>query len=371
MKEDTAYSVMGMTPEQGRMILHDDKLLIRAQKVEYRRGDTPVGIGLSEDWKYRERVEPVLDHGRMVIVNYLKNYYEGGERRIKTMSVDEYEERMAAVEPETEEQWELMTYSPQPLRGVQLADDIYIRFQDNRIDMRICSLMRDLESRYRIALESCVELIEAGVFRYEARSLEPEPRSRVETMRYRLKRWGKVAEYEHDILFSGELGAAVYRDLKEYAESKPGEMGVYAEKGTIYLQGVKRWKGQTGAACKYYDIGKREGTPDAGRFKLETTLLGPYFKREGIGIEDMLEADRIQELVSPYLTKIVGRYLGRVRPETMRMIQAELGLDEKAKVSDIVRETFKPERTLTQRVAMVERKQAELERRVAALERKK
>lgn len=387
MKEDSAYSIMALTPEHGNLITHDDRLLVRAQKVDHYRGSIPVGIGLKADWKYNDRVEVVHgEDGEPVIVNYCRSYHEGDEVKTKTLTVDEYERRWGEVESgDREALYELQSYAPQYLRGVKLADDVYMRFQDNRMDLRICSLMNDLQSRYRIALDSCVRLIDEGVFRYEARSEDAEPRNRLEAMRNRIKRYGKVAEYEHDILFQGDIGKAIYDDLSAYAQSVEGlkTMAVYAEKGTVYLQGVRPTKGETQAKVKYYDIGKREAGKGSGRvetgryYKLETTMLGPYFKAHGIGIEDMLEADEIQARVSQYLSKVVGRYIGRVRPETMRMIQAELGLSDRATVSEIVRETFRPERTLTQRVEALERGQRELERvqretarRVAALEAK-
>lgn len=372
MKEGNAYSIMALTPEHGNLITHDDRLLVRAQKVDHYRGSIPVGIGLTADWKYKDRVEVVHgEGGEPVIVNYCRSYYEGRERMTKTLTVEEYERRWSEVDSEDMEAMnELQSYAPQYLRGVKLADDVYMRFQDNRMDLRICSLMNDLQSRYRIALDSCVRLIDEGVFRYEARSEDAEPRNKQEAMRNRIKRYGKVAEYEHDILFQGDIGKAIYDDLSAYAQSVEGlkTMAVYADKGTVYLQGVRAEKGETQAKVKYYDIGKREagragvGVESGRYYKLETTMLGPYFKKHGIGIEDMLEADEIQARVSPYLMKVVGRYIGRVRTETMRMIQAELGLGDNATVSEIVRETFRPERTLTQRVEALERGQRELER---------
>ena len=341
MKETEAFRVMDMA-EEG-IITHDDRLLIRAQKSE---------IKLEATW--RENVDITYADGKPVILDYWRTGSTGESER-------------ASIEQYAVMDWrEKETYKPQILRGLVLAEGVSVAFQNNQMDLRICNLFDDWRSRYRMALEYMVTLTERGVIKYRPTVEAEDDRNRLEAIRNRLKRYGRPTEYEHDILFRGELGQRIMIDLKGRADHIEGET-------TVYLQGYNRGDDTT-KSVKFYDIGAREGQATGEYFKLETTMLKEYFKGQGITVSELTEQPIIQERINDGLAKTLTKVVGYLSWEVQSMTAQALGLeisDRRKAPAQIARAMLSTERTLTARVGELERKVAEHDRRIAALERDK
>ena len=346
MKESVAFSILEKSG--GPAIAHDDRLLIRGQKHE---------IGLEADW--REMTDIRHRNGEPVIVNYVLPGIKHGDPPRDILDPD----RWAALDTPAK-----IFYRPQYLRGLDLGGGASISIKNNQFDLMLTNLFGNLGSRYRSALEAMVNLTARGVIKYRPRADEPTERNRQEAIRNRLRRTTKPTEYEHDLLFAGDLGRAIYRDLWEsdkVAEKIPG---------TVYVKGFQKYKG-IAAATKVYDIGVREGEAGGEYFKLETTLYKAFFKAEGIGVRELTEQPAIQERMIERLYVDLAAVVKLLSGETMAMLQAELDLtgsrDEKRRHQTIARALLDRRQTLTERVSAIERTQAEHERRIAALERQR
>jgi len=347
MKESKAFKVMDMA--QTELITHDDRLLIRAQKSD---------IKLEANW--RDCVDITYRDGRKVVVSYCRTGAGGEPERI---SVEKYEGLSMT---------EAYGFRPQYLRGLELAEGVTVSLKNNQVDLRICNLMDDWRSRYRMALEYMVELTERGFIKYRP-TTEGDERNKVEAIRNRLKRYGRPTEYEHDILFRGELGRMIMADLKEHAVHIEGET-------TYYLQGYNRGD-DTRLSIKFYDIGARDGSGAGEYFKLETTLLKEYFKANKLTVAALTEQPDIQELMAETLTKVYTKVVRCLSWGVQVMMAQAMNLevtDKRKAPAMIARAALRSERTLTERVATLERdmvavkrEQEAVKRRVAALEQAK
>lgn len=339
MKESKAFQVMDMAGAE--LITHDDRLLLRAQKSEIR---------LEADWK--DQVDISYSDGKPIIVDYWRTGADGTPERA---SIEEYR----GMDWRTQN-----SYRPQYLRGLRLAEGVTVSFKNNQMDLIICNLMDDWRSRYRMALEYMVTLTERGVIKYRPSAEADDDRNRLEAIRNRLKRYGRPTEYEHDILFRGDLGRRMMAELKGHA--------VHADdNSTYYLQGYNRAEG-TRLAVKFYDIGHREGTGDGEYFKLETTLLKEYFKSNSLTVSAMTEQPEIQELMLDTLVKAFAKIVSHLSWEVQTMMAQALCIevtDRRKAPAMIARAALRSERTLTERVSELERVQAEHARDIAALKR--
>jgi hypothetical protein len=339
MKETEAFRVMDMSNQP--IVTHDDRLLVRAQKSEIR---------LEAEW--REQVEVTYADGRPVILDYWRTGSTGEPERA---SKEQYE----AME------WqEQNTYRPQMLRGLVLAEGVSVSFQNNQMDLRICNLFDDWRSRYRMALEYMVTLTERGVIKYRPTVEAEDDRNRLEAIRNRLKRYGRPTEYEHDILFRGELGQRILADLRGYASHTEGQT-------TLYIQGYNRGD-DTSKVVKFYDIGEREGGALGEYFKLETTMLKEYFKAQKITVSELTEQPVIQERITDGLVKTLTKVVGLLSWEVQSMTAQAIGLeisDRRKAPAQIARAMLSTDRTLTARVGELERKVAALERDMGQVKR--
>lgn len=341
MKEQGAFTVMELAGEP--TIAHDDKLLLRGQKHK---------VGLSVNWKFATDIK--RKNGSLVVVSYHRTGTDGEHERV---SASDYEGLPSG---------ERGGYRPQFLRGLDLGNGASLSIRDNQFDLLLTDLWEDFSSRYRLALEAMVKLQRRGVLQYIPRA-ERSERNTVEAMRNRLYRTCQPVEYEHDLLFAGDLGRTIFKDLSE------SEGVMVTGDTTCYLQGYTRYKGIQ-SACKVYDIGSREGSDPGEYFKLETTLLKAYFKGKGIGIRNLTEQPESQETVKDRLVWSVSKVVARLRGSTVEQLQHELGLSggRKDRVhTDIARAMLDRPRTLTERVSALEAGQRSLERRVEQLEREK
>jgi hypothetical protein len=255
--------------------------------------------------------------------------------------------------------WERSLYRPQPLRGLDLGEGVSLFILNNQVDIRMTKLFDNLGSRYRSALDTMVDMERRGILKYSPRTDNPTNRNVTEALRNRLWRTIKPTEYEHDILFAGELGRAIWEDLR-----KSDKVAAVTD-GTIYVKGFQKYKGIV-AASKVYDIGLRDGEEPGSYYKLETTLYKEYFKSEGIGIRELTEQPDIQDRMLDRLAKDVGSVVKLCSEGTLEMLQTELNFSggrKDRRHTDIAKALLDRKDTLTERVR-------DLERRVDAIERR-
>ena len=352
MKEAIAVAIMEAMGD--KMIVHDDKLLLRALKTRVQTGKgRPGGVGLEEDW-WRYVPIAIDNEGNQEFTGYW-NQGIGEHHGTGWEATDEGRRRL-----EQEQGWK-----PTYRRRLKIGEGVYATMEGNQVDLFIGNLYENMGSRYREALGYLVDMVDRGVVRYQPR-IEPSDRRKKEAIRNRMKREFKIAEYEHNVLFRGEVGRELFEQFRTIAER---DKSMVLEEGTIYLKGFNRYKGLK-RAVKYYDIGKREDSNPGEFFKLETTLLKEYFKSQGMGVSDMLEQPEIQERIKNELEKAIEGTLCLVSEGTMHGIQRELELEGRATVREVTRAMLSSRRTLSERVAELERKVAEHERRVSELEAK-
>ena len=329
MKEYPAAQMM--TLDGTGVILHDDKLLIRAQKSD---------IGLREGWK--GGTKPVLEDGHYKIISW------HNRDNVKVTVADK------GGAPAVSE-GERHMYLPQIERTVPM-EGVKIAIKNNQLDIWLNDLQGDIRSRYLKSLDIMTEMVHRGVLSYRPRVESPTEKNVREAIRLRLKEHGKVAEYEHNLILVGKLGESIYRDLQ--SSDKAG--GEY--EGTIYLQGFHQYEGLR-ASQKFYDIGKRENAETIKLYKLETTFRKEYFKDRGLrNVNEFIEQPDIQEKLYIDLEKYIKKVLRKLSGETMKTLQKELQLTEKADVNDTVTAVLDRDLTLTERVKGLEKRMERVEK---------
>lgn len=352
MKEAIAVAIMEAMGD--KMIVHDDKLLLRALKTRVQTGKgRPGGVGLEEDW-WRYVPIAIDNEGNQEFTGYW-NQGIGEHHGPGWETTDEGKRRL-----EQEPGWK-----PSYRRRLKIGEGVYVAMEGNQVDLYIGNLYENMGSRYREALGYLVDMVDRGVVRYQPR-IEPSDRRKKEAIRNRMKREFKIAEYEHNVLFRGEVGRELFEQFRTIAER---DKSMVLEEGTIYLKGFNRYKGLK-RAVKYYDIGMREGEKAGELFKLETTLLKDYFKAEGMGVSDMLEQPAIQERIKVGLAKEIEGALCLIAGDTMKQIQKELELEGGATVREVTRAMLNSRMTLSERVAELERRMTATERDIAVLKAK-
>lgn len=305
MKEQTAFEFMR---SQGMNIMtHDDRLLIRAQKSD---------IGISEN--YREYAPIKTINGRGEVAGYIL-FNEKGEITDRLN---------AGLNAEETEQALIRGYIPHFKRGRKIAEGVTYEMFCNQLDIRLCNLYENAQTRYRNALENIAKLCELGVLSYKPRKAKPNERNMREALRHRIREHAKPTEYEHNILFSGEVGRSIYYDIINSGEA-------YNMNGTLYISGFKRYEGQK-SVYKVYDIGGRENEAQGRYFKAEVTILKSYFKKPSahrgrISINDLLTQPEIQELMKTKLIRDYSQILRLLQPETLKMITKQLGVKNENK----------------------------------------
>ena len=353
-KERGAVEVM---KEAGWSIMnHDDKICYRAQKTG--TGES-VGIGLTSD--YWRKVESVMRDGKPVVVGYW-NKETGEHKGVLWADTLEGQNRLRA-----ENGWKETTRK-EYTKG--FPSGVAVTFEANQVDMRLVNLYDDLESRYRSTLDYVASM--AGeIIKYESKLENPTDRNIREAMRNRLKRAFKPVEYEHNIIFMGQIGRDLMRDFRAIAEQNKK---MHLEENTVYLDGWKKTAKQK-RRIKYYDIGARDSARGgkAGEiFKLEVTLLKEYFVDAGLAVEDLKEQPEIQEKIYQELCKNLSVVLDLLKTggESMNGLQYELGLSGIQNNYQVAGALLSSRRTLTDRVQDLEMKQAETDKRLAKLEAK-
>jgi len=347
VKESGAISIMQMS--KNCTITHDDKLLIRGQKSD---------IGIVQG--AHKKLKPVYRDGDPVIVNY--GYRSG--LKIEWVNQERYYDLIALGVPSD-------MFLVQPLRGESLSSGSWVEIKGNQVDLYLLNLYKDFNaSRYSRALNDVCDLEARGVFKYNPKKLQPTDKNKRDALRHRLIKYLKPREYEHNFLFTGELGGKIYKELREAIESKAkGTSNAVLEDNTIYLRGYKQHK-DTRYKSKFYNIAKREGG-SGDVYKFESTLLKAFFLGEGITMQNLTEQPKIQELVGGELAKSLKGLLNLLTDNTRGQLAMMLGLEIKNKreqVGLITSKMLKRDFTYTEQIKNLEIKQAKQEIKQAKLE---
>ena len=132
MKEAPVYRSMKKTGQ--KIITHDDRLILRAQKAD---------IKLNAKWK--ASVNKVYKNGMLFIIGYMTDNLEDGKKKPKRISIEEFknlstkkQERCGPIIP----------------RYKNLGDRVIAYFQDSYMDLRLLNLFDNLGSRYRTAIKN-------------------------------------------------------------------------------------------------------------------------------------------------------------------------------------------------------------------------
>lgn len=343
MKEKTAFDFM--LNNGIKIMTHDDRLLVRAQKSE---------IGIAEN--YRENAPFKTINGLREIAGYILFDING--------------EIIKNLPPSEAEQAEILGYIPHYKRGGKIAEGVTYELFFNQLDIRLCNLYDNAQTRYRNALENISILCEMGVISYKPKITKPNRRNMREAVRHRLKQYAKPTEYEHNILLEGEIGRALYYDIINSGQAQNIE-------GTLYIGGFRRYEGQK-SAYKVYDIGRREGVALGRYFKAEITLLKNYFKHPGgqqgrITIDELLTQPEIQETIKEKLIRDYTKILKLATPETLKMICAELGItaqNSREIYKNAVLGILDTKRTYLKAIEAQRQERKELEKALREVERK-
>lgn len=340
-KEADAYKVLELVG--GGTIAHDDKLLLRAVKSD---------LGIDKAW--RDTVDVRHKDGEIELLNWYDRtdgMYLSRARFDKIVNPD------------------MKRYRPQCLRGLDLGYGASVDILYNQVDLYLLNLYDNAGSRYSSALEAMLDLADRGTLTYTPRVNETV-KNRREAVRNRTKRYLKPTDYEHNILITGSLGTAIHLDLRASQKAQ------HLEENTVYLRGYAP-ADETRYSVKCYDVDLREGRQSTGRIKIETTLHKEYFKkpapgRKRINVADMTFQPDIQESNNRELEKGLG-YAVSLLSEGVREMLAQ-ALDVKTRDARLINSALaqamlRPERTLSYRVATLERDMVQVKRDVEQLQR--
>jgi len=308
------------------IILHDDKLTLRAQKKTV----TGAVNVRDEFYKSLERVE---------IVSFWNP--ETGEH----VTLDKYD-------PDKHEEWRACWK-----RGAVLAENVYIFTQCNQVDLVLANLWEDFRRRYRIALEAALAAMLNGVIPYKPKAGK-YGRNALEAVRNRLKRNFVISEYETDFLLNPGLTEILESEAKLL-------QGVEITRNTIFLKRTEE------VTVKLYKPREREKiftgdlTNWANGAKIEIALRRDFFKRAKIRVEDLGEQPEIFLKIKARLEREVNGVMQALSKPARAAIARELGLETHT-AEGITQRMLNVENTMT----YVLRKIKEIEKRVEVLERK-
>lgn len=243
-------------------------------------------------------------------------------------------------------------------RALDLSKGVRLVAYGNALELRMRNLWDDLRRRYRIQLEAVVQADAKGILSYRGRH-EVGTRERQEAIRNRLRKHWKVAAYEHDLIFTGDIAETLFREVQEHAERE----GLVSYEDTVYLKGHDRVSGnKKPLLVKVYRMSKH-GLPNA--VKVEVTFRSDYLKRHDLRDPAAWETQPdIQQRVQHSLIR-EWRAIMQHTPATKRKLTRELGTTQRELFDTIAGNR----NTLSARVEALERGQVEIRQRLERLER--
>jgi len=260
------------------MIQCDDRLSISALKRDPQsKTQLPLRIN------YKSAMERVRDkNGKIKINRYFKKIDENKYCNIdkatyQTLSDTEKENFHGAGE-----------------NKIILTDGSIFRQRDNNFYLDILDLSfnesKVLESRYRLALDSMIELVDRDIIEYKPKIDNPNLKNLTESMRQIILRRFYLSQYEYNLIFPLEYSKIILDELSQndkiYREGQPDKFQTFYTK-----------RGKKGAtSVKFYDMGYHIPEME-GRLKVEITLGKVAFNRLNINIQSLTKQENCLEVI--------------------------------------------------------------------------
>ncbi len=272
----------GIRPSSRPVVLHDDRLVLRAQKCDAR---------LKPNWRKS-----------LVKSSKITHYWNPSTGEV--------------LQPKAGKSSPPGFCECRP-RSVMLDKDVMLRAEGSYLDVRLNNLWSDLRARYRLCLNALEKAGDVGVLSYKpippsgTKSLAiadhlPEPSPSKMTKAHRLERrqrfifmlekvW-KVAAYEHNlILLDYNIGQILLEELKPYDQA----INLYP--GTAYIAGFKKTIGDAPLKILAYDCVELHGQKAV---KIEIVFRKEYLKRHDLRTaKQFLQQPDIQELLETALRR--------------------------------------------------------------------
>lgn len=270
------------------VMAHDDRLLLRGQKHE---------VGLSVDWWKR-----TVGNG---------NIYGWFNTLTREVRQPEYWSLVGDDRPP-------LNWAPMEGKLRKLADGVTLYAEGSFMELRLGNLWEDMRKRYRLSLEAILDAEEAGIIHYRGKA-EQGSRGRQEALRHRLRTHWRAVEYEHNLLFTGEVAESLMSEAREagLANGWP----VYND--TVYAKGyhTKAKAKDRPSKVKVYRLTKH-GLPNV--VKLEVTLRGYDLRKHGLELPERWEQQPdTQGRIMGVLMRDWRKVLAHM-PETRRRLAGEL-----------------------------------------------
>jgi hypothetical protein len=271
------------------VLLHDDKLTLRAQK---------------------RTVSGAL--------NIKKDFYKSMRRN----------DLLSYWNPSTGEHVKPNEYDPEKHQGWiecwewvrQLGDNVFVFASYNQIDLKLANLWENFQERYRLALEAAFAAMQGGIIPYRPRAYTEDERNAWEAVRNRLKRNFVISEYETNFLLNPALTEIIENEAKLFQDTQ-------IERNTMFLKRTNE------VTVKIYRPFTREKispgvlTKWQKGAKIEVTLRRDFFKRAGVQVEDLGEQPEIFLQIKARIGREVKGIMQALSKQTRREIASELGLE--------------------------------------------
>jgi hypothetical protein len=212
---------------------------------------------------------------------------------------------------------------------------------------------------------------ELGIVRYDG-SFPAGSRQAREALRHRMRRYGVVVRYEHNIYFEISLGALVRSELA----SKDQAFGYYQDRdgATVYLKG---FESKEATLVKLYDITPTNDKAAYERFgprlKLEISFRKSTLRNQNVRKpSDLGTQPAIQERLHGSILRVLRSVFGDMmnNPRSAAMERFREVANERTNNATLV-SLLSRDRTyyeLTKRIAYLERMVAAHESRIVSLE---
>lgn len=169
-------------------------------------------------------------------------------------------------------------YAPMVERSLSLRNGVELVARGSYVELVAPLFSEPFATRYRVMLLALQNACEKGVVSYSG-CFGRGSRQCYEALRHRARKYSAVSRYEHNFLFSDQVGEALLRELRPYDEAA----GRW--ENTVYLSGYH----SSGAnLVRFYRVADNELV---GR-------LGSRFKLENVFRENVLRYNEARSLVS-------------------------------------------------------------------------
>jgi hypothetical protein len=277
----------------------------------------PLVGGSKTNAEWKRRLVTMYSNGKPITYGYGKSNHDG---TYENMGINKYEELKRKNSPE------IRGFKAHHRKAIRINDTDIVVSQANNFSVILTKLQWNFESRYLTAMKGMVELVNLGVFKYTGKA--DTDRGIKEALRHVFKRFFRVYKYEYNIVFKGELGYEIFKELKTYERGKKGGDNYPDYETTAYLKGWNEEKKEV--KVKSYNISARDRIDNEHRkadaYKIEITLLPEYFTKIGINVNEMLTLEYIQSKIKERLKQEFKFIWNRFSPEVKGMIKSAMGV---------------------------------------------